>query len=217
MVQRQADNGVEKVYVRNFRPHFNSEDPQKSYPFVSKSRDAYFVPIKPGYHTELLPDSHLKTENPKDYLKNKPNRNAIRKVYVSRSIERSMKKGDIVIFYRTKDTGAGYYTSVATTIGIVDSVILNIKDEEQFLSLCRKRSVFTDEELRAQWNEKPWSRPFIVNFLYVYSLPTPKLTLGQLQEYGIIASAPRGFEKITKEAFELLIEKSHAEKSFIVD
>lgn len=214
---KTTENGVEKVYVRNFRPHFNAEEPQKSYPYISKSRDAYFVPIKPGYHTELLPDSHLKTEDPRDYLKNKPNRNAIRKVYVSRSIERNMKKGDIVIFYRTKDTGAGFYTSVATTIGIVDSVILNIKDEEQFLSLCRKRSVFTDEELRERWNEKSWSRPFIVNFLYVYSLPTPKLTLGQLKEYGIIAEAPRGFQKITKEAFEQLIEKSNAEKSFIVD
>lgn len=214
---KRTENGEEDVFTRNFHPRFIPNDPQKSYPYISRSKDTYIVPIRPDYHTELLPDSILTTESPANFIENKPNRNAIRKVYISRSIERGMNRGDIVIFYRTKGDSPAYYTAVATTIGIIESVILDIRDEEQFLNLCRKRSVFSDEELREYWNFNPNSRPFIVNFLYVYSLPTPKLTLRDLQNHGIIASAPRGFERISQNAFNTLIEKSNAEKNFIVD
>lgn len=65
---------------------------------------------------------------------------------------------------------------VATTLAIVDGVYRQIKDEEQFISLCRKRSVFTDKELSEQWNYNRNSRPFIVVFLSAYSLPKRRIS-----------------------------------------
>jgi hypothetical protein len=78
-----------------------------------------------------------------DFVENEPHRNAISKVYISRSIERNLDSGDVIIFYRTGDYPA-YYKSVVTTISAVDSVIDNIPTEEDFIRLCRKRSAFTD-------------------------------------------------------------------------
>ena len=188
-------NGREFVFVRNFARIANRESPKLTFPFFSTKGQIFIVPIYPDYHTELFPDSILKTESPDDFVENEPHRNAISKVYVSRSIERGLRPGDIIVFYRT----GGYYKSVVSTIGIVEDVVDNIKDEANFIRLCRKRSVFADKELSKRWNYNRVNRPFIVNFLYAYSFPK-RINMKRLIEIGVIAdveSAPRGFEKIS--------------------
>jgi hypothetical protein len=213
---KRSAAGDELVLVRSFTPSFDTADPRKTYPFVSGQTRKFIVPIYPDYHTELLPDSILTTESREDFLDSRPNRNAISKVYISRSHNRDLQRGDLVVFYRTASgTGPAHYTSVATTIGVVQEVVDKIPSLEQFIGLCRKRSVFTDEELAAQWNFRTHNRPFVVNFLYVYSLPK-RPNLKQLKDSGVIADAPRGFEPITDAAFRTLLEISNANKHLIV-
>jgi len=209
--------GAEKelVYVRNFTKESNLEYPKITYPFVSGNRRAFIVPIYPEYHTNLFPDSILKNESPQDFVENESYRNAISKVYISRSIERGLKKGDLIIFYRT----GGYYQSVITTMGIVESIITDINDEEQFISLCRKRSVFTDRELADHWNYKKNNRPFVVNFLYICSFPK-RPNLKRLIEIGVIPgidSAPRGFTLISKNDFHNIIREAEIDESIIIN
>lgn len=207
--------GTEAVYVREMIVRFDAQDPKLTFPYVSRSSRAFIVPIYPQYHTSLLPDSILRTESPADFIEQEPHRNAIRKVYVSRSIFRDLHRGDTIVFYRT----GGYYQSVVTTLGIVDGLYQHIRDEAHFISLCRKRSVFSDAELREQWNYGRGSRPFIVGFLYAYSLPR-RPTLKELIDNGIvrdIESAPRGFERITGEQFSKVLELSKADLRIIVD
>ncbi len=207
--------GEESVYVRDMTPQFDADDPKMTFPYVSRSSRAFIVPIYPEYHTTLLPDSILKTESPADFVEQEPHRNAIRKVYVSRSIFRSLRRGDTILFYRT----GGYYKGVVTTLGIVDGVYIKIKDETQFIGLCRKRSVFSDKELRDQWNYRKGSRPFIVGFLYAYSLPK-RPTLKELIDNGIvrdIESVPRGFEQITQDHLSTILSLSRADPRVIVD
>jgi hypothetical protein len=210
-----GDIGTESVYVRDAIPAFNFQDPKLTFPFVSRSARAFIVPIYSQYHTSLLPDSILRTESPKDFVEQNPHQNAIRKVYVGRSIYRNLQKGDTVVFYRT----GGFYEGVVTTLGIVDGVYKNLRDEEEFVALCRKRSVFTDKELREQWNYKKYNRPFIVGFLYAYSLPKRPI-LKELIENGIIRdieSVPRGFEQITAKQFSKILELSKSDLRLIVD
>jgi predicted nucleic acid-binding protein len=213
---KQSDGGTEEVYRRSFRPEADRSRPQRTYPYCAGSARKFIVAIYPKYHTELLPDSILRTESPLQFTENRPNRNAIQKVFVSRSIERSMQSGDLIVFYRTKDAGAGYYTSVATTLGIVHSVITNIRDKEEFFALCRKRSVFSDAELEEHWDYNPRSRPFIVNFLYVESFPR-RPNNKKLRELGIIAEAPRGFHELSDLAFRTLLRAATANESLVVD
>jgi hypothetical protein len=207
--------GMEAVYARDMSPSFNTGDPKLTFPYISMSSRAFIVPIYPQYHTSLLPDSILRTESPSSFIEQEPHRNAIRKVYVSRSVFRDLHRGDTIAFYRT----GGYYAGVVTTIGIVDGIYQQIRDETHFISLCRKRSVFTDKELSGQWNYRPGLRPFIVGFLYAYSLPKRPI-LKELIENGIvrdIESVPRGFERITPEQFSKILGLSKADMRVIVD
>jgi predicted nucleic acid-binding protein len=206
--------GTEAVYVRDMMPRVDPTDPKVTFPYMSAAGRAFIVPIYPQYHTSLLPDSILRTESPADFVEQEPHRNAIRKVYISRSLFRDLHRGDVIVFYRT----GGYYKSVVTTLGIVDGVYQQIRDEAHFVSLCRKRSVFTDKELSDQWNFRG-SRPFIVGFLYAYSLPR-RPTLKELIDNGVIQSvesAPRGFERITPEQFRTVLGLSQANPRIIVN
>jgi hypothetical protein len=166
-----------------------------------------------------LPDSILNNESPQDFVENEPHRNAIQKVYISRSFYRSLKPGDIILFYRT----GGYYKSVISTIGIVENIIDDISNEAEFVKLCRKRSVFTDDKLVEYWRQRAsngvWYKPFIVNFLYLYSLPR-RLNMEMLIKLGIIAdasSAPRGFEQIDQNKIKIIMEASESNESFIIN
>jgi hypothetical protein len=210
-----APADAEGVYARKFLPAIDPADPRRTYPYVSGAARKFFVPIYPDYHTELLPDSILNTESPADFVENRPNRNALSKVYISRSVERGLRRGDVLVFYRTKSRGGhAWYTSVATTIGVVQDVFTAIPSLEAFLAICRKRSVFSDAELAKHWNYSA-NRPFVVNFLFVYSL-SKRPNLKALTEAGVIGEAPRGFMEISSEAFSRLMEISESDARFIV-
>jgi predicted nucleic acid-binding protein len=212
---KHNDYGDELVCVRNFRPQFSPAEPKKTYPFVSRSSRHFLVPIYPDYHTSLLPDSILRTEKPEDFDDPEPHRYGISKVYISRSIYRELQPGDVIVFYRT----GGYYQGVATTLAVVDTIRTDIADEDQFVRLCRKRSVFSDEELRKHWRYNPSSRPFIVGFLPCCSFPK-RPNLKELIDNGIVKdidSAPRGFERISTAQFERIIELSKTDPRLVVD
>jgi predicted nucleic acid-binding protein len=215
---KETASGIENVYVRDFSRKTDLSNPKKTFPYMSKRARKFLVPIWPQYHTTLFPDSILRTESPMNFVEQEPHRNAISKVYVSRSIRRDMRPGDILVFYRTAETKA-YYKSVITTLGIVEQVITGISSLDRLISICRKRTALSDEELKQFWNKSPRNPPFVVYFLYAYSLPK-RLNLKRLIELGIIKdikSAPRGFEEINDTSFNTIIRESHANANIIVD
>jgi hypothetical protein len=213
--KKRGSGGEEFVYVRSCKKFANRSNPQLTFPFFSTNGKVFLVPIRPEYHTELFPDSILRTESLNDYVENEPYRNAISKVYISRSIERNLTSGDIVIFYRT----GGYYKSVVTTIGVVEKVIDNIPTEQEFIRLCRKRSVFKDQQLSEQWNSKKYPRPFIMNFLYICSFPK-RINMQRLIEIGVIPGvndAPRGITPISVKNLKDILQECQVDESIIVD
>lgn len=206
-------NGEEKVYIKTLKPPLLKSNPKLSYPFVSRSAGKWIVSIYPEYHTELFPDSILNNESPCDFSENEPYRNAIKKVFVSRSIERRLSRGDLVLFYRT----GGHYKGVVSTIGVVESVVTDIKSEAQFIQLCRKRSVYDNEAIRDQWNFRPENRPFVVNFLYLDSFPAPKVNLKKLRDLQIMQEAPRGFVPLSDDQFYQILKEARANEDHFID
>lgn len=204
----------ELVYVRDFSKKTDDNHLKECYPFISRDKECFIVPIYPDYHTELLPDSILNTESPEDFIEDFPHRNSISKIYVSRALTPHPKTGDILIFYRT----GGYYKSVVSTIGVVDEVKYDFKDEEDFILYCRKGSVFPEEQLRAMWSYRS-SKPFVVRFLYVYSFPH-RINMEELIDLKVLKGVndpPRGFKPITKEQFNIILKATKSDESFIVD
>ena len=211
---KTGPEGNELVYTRSLAKVADRLSPKMTYPFFSTEGRIFIVSIRPEYHTELFPDSILRTESPMDFVGNELHRNAISKVFISRSVERNLEPGDVIVFYRT----GGYYKSVVTTVGVAEGIIDNIPNEEDFVRLCRKRSVFTDEELSKHWKLNKRNRPFIVNFLYVYSFPK-RINLQRLIEIGVIPSvndAPRGFTQISVKNLRDILRECRADESIVV-
>lgn len=209
-------NGDENVYARDLEPprEINISQLKKSYPYISGKRDAFIVPIHQKYHTELFPDSILRTESPEEFIDNSPHRNCIGKAYISWAREPHPKVGDILVFYRT----GGRYESVITTIGVVQELRYDFRDEKEFISYCRKISVFSEDELRDAWRHYHWKKPFVVRFLYVYSFPH-RINMEKLIELGIlqgVGDAPRGFRSITKDQLKTIIRETKSDDSFII-
>lgn len=219
---KSSANGIESVYTRDFKPAFNIKNPKLTFPYFSKNTNIFMIPIYPDYHTELLPDSILTTESPYDFIENEPHRNAISKVYICRSIERNINKGDVIVFYRTAASGrSAYYSSVITTIAIAEGKITDIANVDDFILKCRKRSIFSDEGLKEYWNWNPRFRPFIINFLYTHSFPTGKrINRQRLLDLQILTGEEneiRGLKRITKDQFELILNETTTDESLIVD
>ena len=203
--EKTSTSGTEKVYVRDFSKLANEENPSLTFPWLSKTSDVFIVPIKPEYHTKLFPDSILRTESPYDFIESQPHGNAISKSYISHSYNRSLKPGDIIVFYRT----GGIYLGVTTTIGIVENIVTNIQNAEQLIQTCRKRTVFTEKELNEYWEWRPNNRPFVINFLYAFSF-VKRITLKQMLDEGILPNmdSVKTINKMTRKSFEQLISLS---------
>lgn len=201
---KKSISGEERVYVRTFDKQADRNHPKTTFPFLSRESDIYIVPIYPEYHTELFPDSVLNTESKMDFIENQPHRNALSKVYISHSHEKNLMCGDIIVFYRT----GGIYAGVATTIGIVENVIPEIKSLEELIQTCGKRTVLKAEEIKSFWNRYKTRKPFVVNFLYAHSFPK-RPNLKQLLSLGVIkdiSDMPRGFRRIDREIFNKLVK-----------
>ena len=204
----------EFVYVRDFSKRIDFDNLRHTYPYISKQKNCFIVPIYPEYHTELLPDSILNNESPEEFIEDFPHRNAVSKVYISRALEPHPTEGDLLIFYRT----GGYHKSVITTIGIVEEIRYDFVDEEDFVMYCRKSSIFPEDQLRKMWQHAT-SKPFAVRFLYVYSFPH-RINMSKLIELKILGGVndpPRGFRKITKEQLDTILKETKSDESFIIN
>lgn len=207
--------GDELIYLRNFSRASDRKNPKSTFPFLSKDSPAFFVSIYPEYHTELFPDSILRTESPINFSEDEPHRNVICKSYISHAIDRNIQTGDILIFYRT----GGIHKGVVTTLAIVDSVIDNLQNFDQLRRACRGKTVLTDKKLTTFWERSPTNRPFVVNLLYAYSFPK-RINLAKMIDLGIIAGIsgiPRGFGRLSNENFNLILKHTESDESIIGD
>lgn len=202
--EKISTSGVEKVWVREFSKNADNQNPKLTFPWLSKTSDVYIIPIRSEYHTELFPDSILRTESANDFLDNEPYRNAISKVYVSHSLTRNLKPGDIIVFYRS----GGIYKGVATTIGIVENVVIP-KDLNELITVCRKRTVLIEAELKEYWERYPKNKPFVINFLYAFSF-VKRQNLKEMLDTGIIPdmNTVKTITKIKRESLVKLITLS---------
>lgn len=203
----------ELVYVRNFSRTADRFSPKFSFPFMSTDSPVYFVSIYPEYHTELFPDSILRTESPVNFSEDEPHRNVICKSYISHAVDRNIKTGDILVFYRT----GGIHKGVITTLAIVDSVNDNLQHFDQLRKACRGKTVLTDEKLKTFWDYQPSNRPFVVNLLYAYSFPK-RINLATMIDLGIFSDPygiPRGFGRLSTENFKLILHHTQTDESII--
>lgn len=204
----------ELVFVRKMKKinnnPVNRTEPKKTFPYISQSGNFYIIPIRAEFHTDLFPDSILRGESTSDFSDLLPHRNAISKAYISNSPTKDLKSGDGIIFYRTGGKRPGYH-NIITTVGVVESVEIDIENADKLIELTSKKTVFSESHLRNLYKKSeswgPKYKLFVINFLYVGSLKK-RYTLTQMIELGIVDKAPRSVGKISKEQFALAIKNN---------
>ena len=203
---KDTDGQQETVLVKKLGVYDTNKSVIANFPNLNKSSAKMILPIMSQYHTSLFPDSKLNTEL--EYIGNIPHRYALQKVYITWAFENNLKPGDLLMFYRMGDTYPKKYSSVVTTIGIIDQVVDSFNSESDFLNYCQNRSVFTTEELKRFWSQHRYNLK-VLKFVYVKSL-TKRITLDYLQQKGIVerGQGPRPFTRITNEQFDMIMRES---------
>lgn len=207
---KKTGDKTETVLVKQLGIYNSRVTIKENFPNIVFNRQKFFLPIEAKYHTPLLPDSQLNTENEINFLGDKPHRYALQKVYISLSYKRDMKPGDLLMLYRKGVTpGRKAYESVISTVGVIDEIKYNFKNKDEFFQCCENRSVFTKQELEHLWETKA-SSLLVVKFIFVKNLKI-RLTLKHLWDTGIIqpCNGPRPFDLISDNDFNLMIKDSN--------
>ena len=207
--QKGVGDHKEVVLVKKMNYYDDTLSPRKNFPNIRYDKNKFYLPIEAKYHTPLLPDSILKTENEIDFMGNTPEKYALQKVYISFSYKRDMKSGDFVLIYRKGiHEGCKGYESAITTVAIIDEVKYGFSTKEEFLACCENRSIFTKDELEYFWAHYK-DRILVVKFIFVKKLGRPIL-LNELWDRGYIRmyGGPRSFDKLTDEQFDTILASS---------
>lgn len=114
------------------------------YPYFQDNKDVqkFIVPIQPKYHEDLFPDlSNIKGSLfESDSSMSSCQGNTIKKAYLCHAQTKQIKKGDVVLFYRSKDRMS------IQCMGIVEETFFSDNLEDVY-PIIAKRTVYTRSAL----------------------------------------------------------------------
>lgn len=202
---KETRNGKELVLVKTVKLYNKLAKPIENFPLFNLQAKKFIIPIEAIYHTDLFPDSILKNENVDSYNENFAHRYALQKVYISAARFSVAKPGDIVLIYRKGDKYPKKFSSVVTSIAIIDELII-AKSSQELIELCQNRSIFNSKALLEMYPK--YNR--VIKLLYLKPL-LRKVTLEELYNFGIVEkdSGPRTFLELTDLDFENILRASN--------
>ncbi|MCA3459142.1 MAG: N-acetyltransferase [Rhodobacter sp.] len=171
-------------YVRLYYPHYRRGA------LIQK----FLVPIRPGYHEVLFPDyesavrRQMALFRPRNFAGN-----AIKLAYLCHTPARSVRAGDLLLFYRTADERA------VTTLGVVDRFEI-LDDATKIASLVSRRTVYTQQEIVAMSARQ--TKVFL--FRYIEHFPNP-VPYGELLRQDIAAGPIQSLRRIDDAQFDRLV------------
>jgi len=211
--------GCERVYVKDMK-HL-SGDLLRDYPlFNPQGKRKFVLSIYPKYHTRLFPDSILKNEriDKAELIKDVSHTNSIHKIYICYIPKtRLLQRGDLVVIYRTSDRqAAARYRSVVTSICQMEEVRTrkSFTSCDEYLSYCRKYSIFSDEELKDIYDS---GRQFIVLKMTYNAALTRRITNGKMKDEMGISPDYWGFFQLTDNQFNEILRIGEINENLIVN
>jgi hypothetical protein len=185
----------ELVLVKNLiQPTDSSEYSPLEYhatfgpPAIQSTERSFVVPIIPEWHRMLFPDSPVEHTYPQMPLpglelesENHPSGNALRKAYLCNSNVESLKSGDLLLFYRSRDLKA------VTTVGVVESTLRSANPQE-ILTYVGRRTVYRPDEIVTMCRSV---RGVLAILFRQDRFIEPPWPLAELEEYGVLRSWPQ--------------------------
>ncbi|MEZ7196871.1 hypothetical protein [Pseudodesulfovibrio karagichevae] len=211
---KTTPSGTEQVYLKDFNRMTGSI--VADYPVLDAVNcNKWLLAIYPQWHTKLFPDSILRTEN-SSIIDDISHTNSIHKVYISwaRDIG-SIKNKDLIIIYRTKDSGPAWYRSVATSICAVENIkaVNSFTTLDDFKKFTSPHSVFTDEELTKFYKKQVG---YAIKMTYNIALPKRPNMASLVENVGLNRDNYWGFMKVDDKQFLALVEESKVPKCGVI-
>lgn len=204
---KNSANGHELVLERRLDEVV--EDVVLDYPRIPLRKNRHFIlALYPVWHSRLLPDSLLKTES-SSILQDVSHTNSIHKIYLTgmKGVEQ-LERGDTLLIYRTAEGGSAEYTSVITSLCVVEqlSSIDAYPTVEDFLAYCAPYSVFSKAELQNFYLKRKYR--WVIRFTYNLALRKRPNRRALIDEAGIDRDAYPGFLQISKQQLRSILKLS---------
>lgn len=213
--EEYGTKGEELVFVKSLNADWSN--PEKDYPLIHRQgRKKYILGIYPKFHSLIFPDSSVVGER-YDVMADVSHANSIHKVYISYIPKTALlKRGDIVLTYRTTDIpGRAWFRSVVTSICVVEDVKKrgNFTSVDDFVRYAKAYSVFSEAQLREYYRN-----PNMVIIKMTYNLPlTKRLNNASLIQEIHISPDYWGFFKISDEQFDNIVKLGECNENYFID
>jgi GNAT superfamily N-acetyltransferase len=175
-------------YVRRYYPHYlGGEDVQK-----------FIVPILPEFHNILFPDctipgQALPAGHPRQHVGN-----AIKLAYLSNSLSKLPRRGDVVLFYRSHDRKS------ITTLGVIERYEWMGRPEE-IARLVSRRTVYSEGQIARMTREMRTGETKVMLFRLIKHFDNP-VTYQQLQRPLRVVRGPiQSITNISDESFSRIL------------
>lgn len=177
--------------VRSRYPRFSVADPVT----------LFAIPVRWRFHRQLFPEAAKLVPTPlfnddtiDDREAGRMPGNTIRKVYVCRSKITSMRAGDLLFFYQSKQEVA-QHSQMLTTVGVVEQLRRPVGAAE-LLRLTAGRSVYSRQDLEAMAAASPVGLA-VIDFLFIRHL-NPPIGLQKMLDSGLIKAPPQSITRIER-------------------
>lgn len=177
------------------------------YPSIcdSESVNKFIIPILPEFHDRLFTDYKSRQTHLSEYFGEFTiEGNTIKKAYLTGSNIKKIKSGDIIFFYRSRDTKA------ITSIGVVDAFHPEKSKLDEIMRIIGKRSVYTSEEIENM--KKPLG---IILFRHHFHLQKD-VPLRIARELKILSGHPQSISQISEEQYITLKKNGGVDERFTI-
>jgi predicted nucleic acid-binding protein/predicted RNA-binding protein with PUA-like domain len=189
-----------------------SENETSIHPFYfdNSSITKYAIPIQPKYYSTLFKDGKFRErtlfDSTEDSIKEIQG-NTILKAYISNAKIKAIKKGDLLLFYASKNNKSIEPFGIVETCQIVD----NIND---LWNIVYRKTVFSLEQLSERLDKK--GKLHVITFRLIGYLKTP-VKLEKIQQLDSFSNRIQSITKISENDYNNLKNEGYFDGRYIVD
>ena len=181
VVQPPTDGVDPTEYVRRYFPHYRSDS----------SVQKFLVPIKPRYHEILFPDYASVQQGLFAPMGNVGN--AIKLAYLCHAPTKSIRSGDVLLFYRSDDEMA------VTSLGVVEQFEVS-SNGAHIASLVSRRTVYSLDEI-----DELAKKPTKVILFRLIGHFSPVAPYDRLTRDGVVTGPIQSIRKVSDVAFSRIL------------
>ncbi len=176
-----ATDDLERFEALEFNRRFGP------YSFKLSNVCIHLVPIKPEFHQLLFPDAETEL-----FPGFNPFGNGIRKAYLCNAPIRSLKPGDVLLFYSSGKRRA------VTTTGVVEDTTVG-RDADKIARFVGKRTIYSYKEIRHLCKRD------VLAILFRHSgVLSEPLRFNTLKQHNVLSCAPQSIQSVPRESLKWL-------------